>query len=219
MAFVEETSVNRAAYVKRSRKHRYIKPFALLLAAVLLCGLTGCSKNGTSSPGSSLGDSQNISSDSSIENFEPVPVPDGGWTAESLAKTIRINGMVLPNPVTVENLGKGYDVDETHTLIYNRLQIAVIVFDNESANLDNCKKNIRAFALNTNAKMDVKAFYVNGITLGSSAVEAIKAFGEPLEKTSQNVWVYYENGKGVDDNIMVLWFDDEDNISWISIRL
>lgn len=42
MAFVKETFITKAAYVKRSRKHRFIKPFAALLATVLLCGLTGC---------------------------------------------------------------------------------------------------------------------------------------------------------------------------------
>ena len=66
-------------YVKRNRNHHYIKPFALLLATVLLCGVSGCSKNEgeISKQESSLGDSQNISSDNSIEDFEPVPVAEG----------------------------------------------------------------------------------------------------------------------------------------------
>ena len=97
-----------APYVKRNRKHCYIKPFAMLLAAVLMCGVTGCSKNeGVSDSESSSGDSQNISADNSIEDFEPVPVAEGGWTVESPAKTIRINGLVLPEPLTDENSGGG----------------------------------------------------------------------------------------------------------------
>ena len=201
MTFVRKTS-----YVKRSRKHRYIKPFALLLAAVMLLGLSGCSKNETSQ-----------------EDFEPVPVPEGGWTVERLSKTIRINGEPLPEPFTVDNLGEKYSfepssISDSGTLKFEKKDIAVIVFDDESENPDDLQKDIIKFAFNTSGNMDVKEIYVNGITLGSSAVEAIKAFGEPSEKTSQNVWVYYENGKSADDNIIVLWLDDENNISWISIR-
>ncbi len=191
--------------MKHSFNGGHIKLISALLTAFLMCGTTGCVSNG------------NLSS--VVDHFDPVPVPEGGWTAKSLSKTIRINGMELPEPVTVENFGKDYSVDETHTLMYNGSQIAVIIFDEESVNVDDCEKTIGAFALNTNAEMDIKAFYVNGITLGSSAVDAIKAFGEPSEKPSEDIWVYYESGKSADDNIMVLWLDEEDCISWISIRL
>lgn len=42
MAFVKETFITKAAYVKRGRKHRLVKPFAALLAVVLIIGMTGC---------------------------------------------------------------------------------------------------------------------------------------------------------------------------------
>lgn len=217
MAFVKEAFVNKAAYVKRSRKHRYIKPFALLLAAVLLCGLTGCNKNGTSSSESSLGDSQNISADNSIEDFEPVPVPDGGWTAESLAKTIRINGKELPQPFTCESLGDGYEIKSENIgvfLYYNGKYISQVRFKDRSDEVDNSKElDMICIA---KEQCEDNSVTINGVRIGSTRAEAERFLGKPtveFESSGTIVWDYvqeggdYENG----DAFLVLYFNHTDD--------
>lgn len=72
MAFAKEKleTVNKSPYVKHGRKHRHIKSVSLLLTAVLICEMTGCSKNEDriSVLGTSLYELQNISADNSTSD-------------------------------------------------------------------------------------------------------------------------------------------------------
>lgn len=93
----------------------------------------------------------------------------------------------------------------------------LLLFSTRNQKNRTSKKAIRAFAVNSATQIDTrKQFYVNGITLGSTADEALKAFGEPTEK--EDVWVYCEDGKSAEENYMVLWLDEEEKITWISVR-
>ena len=91
-------------------KYWFTKLISVLTAAVLLCGITGCANS------EDLG---SVTEDSS-DVFEPLPVPVGGWTVESLSKTIRINGRELPEPFTCEGLGEGYNIkiDNGYPFLY-----------------------------------------------------------------------------------------------------
>ena len=46
-------------------------------------------------------------------HYETVAVPEGGWTAEELEKTIRIDGKAIQIPFTIDSLGDAFDIDET----------------------------------------------------------------------------------------------------------
>ena len=220
-----ETIVNNAANRKPVRKYRYIKPFAVLLAAVLLCGMSGCSKNEgeISKQESSSGDSQNISSDNSIEDFEPVPVPEGGWKVESLAKTIRINGEPLPKPLTGENLGDGYKLEQYNSynfIFINNTPVVLVRFKDGTLNPDNSKE-IDMLSSSDDYSIDGNradcGVSVNGIHVGSVYSEAQSALGKPTverDLTDFIVWDFYI-GNDEDDNndnrFLSLNFDRSDN--------
>ena len=164
-------------------KRRCTKLFVVLLAAVLLCGLTGCDSNISVLDGSSI-------------VFEPVPVPEDGWTAESLAKTIRINGKELPEPFTAKNLGSGYKIGATSTnggggyLRYKNRDIAFVAFSDDAEGNKNGRE-IKHMALNDPSAAGMITF--NGIGLGSSIDEVKNNLGDFIDPFSENVGFYYSN--------------------------
>lgn len=232
MAFVEETSVNRAAYVKRSRKHRYIKPFALLLSAVLLCGMVGCSKSGTSSPGSSFGDSRNISADNSIEDFKPVSVPEGGWTAESVIKTICIDGKLLEYPFTIGRLGNDFTINENNTQIFESGAASTILYKDDIPILTIEFQNITNYNQINSAKPhgfssyykdsssiedDIsKVVSINGVRLGASKSEIELVFGTP-DSISDHLLSYID--RNTNQICVGFWLNDNDELYSFSIIL
>lgn len=222
-----ETIVNNAANRKPVRKYRYIKPFAVLLAAVLLCGVSGCSKNEgeISKQESSLGDSQNISSDNSIEDFEPVPVPEGGWKVESLAKTIRINGEPLPEPFTVDNLGEGYEVkiDNGYLfLYYNDKWVCQVRYIDKSGEADNAKE-LDSIGIFAELCEDNDFITFNGIHIGSTLSDVESALGRPtveFETTDIFLWDFSEAGYDDENYFFVIWIDkSNETVSTIAFYL
>ena len=87
----------------------------ILIIGVLLLSLTftGCQR-GVVTSDSNINSfvSQSVSETRNEESYETVAVPEGDWTAEELAKTIRINGKPVEIPFTVESLGADYQLDE-----------------------------------------------------------------------------------------------------------
>ena len=60
------------------------KLLSLILCGAMLLTLTACDSKG------------NSSDNSIVQNFDPVPVPEGGWTVEELVKTVYIDGKPIP---------------------------------------------------------------------------------------------------------------------------
>lgn len=87
----------------------------ILIIGVLLLSLTftGCQR-GVVTSDSNINSlvSQSVSETSNEEPYKTVAVPEGGWTVEELAKTIRINGKPVEIPFTVESLGEDYQLDD-----------------------------------------------------------------------------------------------------------
>lgn len=151
--------------------------------------------------------------------FEPVPVPEDGWTMEELAKTIRINGVPISYPFTIGSLGEEYRfVDAHHLLIaepedsgfieYKGTLIACVGFEKNSQDIDdNYAKKVRVIAAledEENPEYN-NAFTINGIGYGASPEDVKKAFGVPNENTG-TTYTYYENGK--EEYFLHMYFDD-----------
>ena len=187
------------------------KLLSLILCGAMLLTLTACDSKG------------NSSDNSIVQNFDPVPVPEGGWTMEALAKTICFNGTPIQIPLTVESLGKEYQLKYDSKVAFinqKKDKVALIVFDKDTVETKDELKPISAIGVD-NVSDELKynnALSVNGIRLGSTKDEARRAFGEPPYDESGRVWAYFEDGKTEDDNFMTLWFDDNDKVSWISFR-
>ena len=95
MEFVKKLIVTKADYVKRSRKRRYIKPFAFLLAAVMLLGLSGCDKSE-----SSISESSSAVSDSAISN--------GSFDWDKALSEFYIDGIKMEYPFSESSLGEDF---------------------------------------------------------------------------------------------------------------
>lgn len=186
------------------------KLLSLILCGAMLLTLTACDSKG------------NSSDNSIVQPFDPVPVPEGGWTNATLAKTICFNGTPIQIPLTVESLGKEYQLKYDSKVAFinqKKDKVALIVFDKDTAETKDELKPISAIGVD-NVSDELKynnALSVNGIRLGSTRDEARIAFGEPPYEYGK-VWAYFEDGKTKDDIFMTLWFDDNDKVSWISFH-
>jgi hypothetical protein len=138
--------------------------------------------------------------------FEPVPVPEGGWTGEELARTIRLNGVLIELPFTVESLGEQYRLQEdgegmswnesdqrlATTLIYEDTHVAgVIIHGFEGLNFDIARTleveslfTIFGFEGEEIALHDEEAatfFTINGVSRSTTRERIYAALGEPYE--------------------------------------
>lgn len=83
----------------------------LFITCVLLVAMAGCSSTTDNSNDSML--SSESTQFEVNSHYETVAVPEGGWTAEELEKTIRIDGKAIQIPFTIDSLGDAFDIDET----------------------------------------------------------------------------------------------------------
>ncbi len=195
--------------MKNNFKGRFVKLIFTLLTALLMCGITGCSSKENPS--------------SIVDNFDPVPVPEGGWTVESLSKTIRINGKALPEPFTVENLGKQYSVKlspngEAGYLRFENKDIAMVVFSKEDQGDNYRSREITHLVLNNPVAADI--ITINGVGITASSDNVRRCLGDyivPSENESKLCGYYFSNNEW-DDNwwnnawILMVVFDDSNRV-------
>ena len=190
------------------------KLLSLILCGAMLLTLTACDSKG------------NSSDNSIVQNFDPVPVPEGGWTLEELVKTICIDGKPIPDPFKVDALGKKYSLGkdgETNSgafLKRNNMEIAVILFT-DSSNSDGRKKEIKNLLTleKYNEEKFTNAITINGVGLGSSSADFRTNLGE-FVIIDQSIYdsgytaEYYEDGR--DMPILHVSFDDYDRAHLLS---
>lgn len=225
MTFVKE-KFEMFVNMKRGRKYRYIKPVYLLLAAVLLCGMAGCSKNeGVSDSESSSGDSQNISINNSIKDFEPVPVPEGGWTIETITGTVCIDGKPIEYPFTIGSLDKEFKTNKDDTQIFESGAASTILYKDDIPILTVEFQNITNYnQINSTKPSGFSSYYedsssikedvskivsINGIQLGASKSEIESAFGTP-NSISDHFLSYTD--RNTDKNCVGFWLNDSDEL-------
>ena len=184
------------------------KLIAVLMTAFLAFGITGCDAKENSS--------------SVVDSFEPVNIPEGGWTVESIAKTIRINGKELPEPFTCENLGEGYSLkidDKGYIFLYYKNKcVAQTLYKEESKDIDNSKELFMISVIDGLCK-DKNFISFNGIHLGSTRAEAERALGKPTveyESEYSILWNFSVNGTDDEKNYLVLVFEPDEKLSVIA---
>lgn len=176
----------------------------LLLPLILTLSVTSCEntseiKNSCSNTfQSSEISEQNKETAQSVPDLpeiEPVSIPEGGWTEESLKSVIYINGNQIPFPCTINDLGEGFewDVDDFSvfhedkpsgvSIMYNGEQFAIANVDakNESE-LDNSRITAIAYTYE-----GISLLNINGIIKGSSYDDVKKRLG--------GIDVEYEQGE------------------------
>ena len=132
--------------------------------------------------------------------------------------TIELNGVTVSAPLTVEKLGSDYSLDRSgYAITYKGEPVAGVIFDENSTESDNRKKNIIELLSTTNG--GAKSVSVNGIITGSAQSEVLKAIGEPwIKEETLDMWVYHEDGKPTNDNYLLIMFDKDNRVSKIIVR-
>ena len=158
------------------------------ICTLLLCGCLLCSAG--CSDGEQASSAVEIVVDS---NFQAAPVPDGGWTFESLSETVRINGKSITLPFCIDQLGEDYVFDEasqvgtTYTILY-RGKSAFIVKLSEADTGDLRQRKAIRFGTDDPNKTDgiTGAIQINGIGEGATMQEVKEALGTPYEETDRS---------------------------------
>ncbi len=138
-----------------------------------------------------------------------------GLTADKL--TVTLNGNAVKKPLTAEKLGDGYTV-ENYLLKYNGEPVAGVTYTEKTAEREESKRELRSLVMGANSGAENDTLSVDGITLGSKMSEVLEVFGEPSSKEDE-MWFYREKGKSEDDNFLGLRFDDNDNVTWLYVRV
>ncbi len=138
-----------------------------------------------------------------------------GLTAGKL--TVTLNGNAVEKPLTAEKLGEGYTV-ENYALKYNGEPVAGVTYTEKTADLEESKRVLRSLVIGANSGAENDTLSVNGITLGSKMSEVLDTFGEPSAE-EEGMWFYREMGKSEDDNFLGLRFDENDNVTWLYVRV
>ena len=184
------------------------KLVALLMTLSLLISITGCDET------------INVPSDSESKiteaeaNYEVIPVPEGGWTREELARTIRFNGVPIEYPFTVESLGDDFQlsgdgsmmtvegVESLSTdLLYKGEVFASVVIRGEGA--FEHSTIARELQIEKITVLDVDSngiVTINGVAIKSTWEHIIVNWGEPNEtngdRTKERIW----GGRYADEN-------------------
>lgn len=140
--------------------------------------------------------------------MESVPIPENGWTDETLLDTIRINGEKVEFPFCLNDLGDGFvpikderqyikNGEGRSTVEYYQNNICLII-TSSTTDLNNISNDkLRQFSIEAENNADiVKGDFpisVNGVTIGSDYDEIYEKLGfEPLETGNPN-----SNDKGI----------------------
>lgn len=196
-----------------------------ILASMLLTAGCGQADN-------SDGQADISSAVENVEEFEPVPVPEDGWTFEEVAKTIYINGKQISYPFTIESLGEGYsykkkttDIDENGLgitiLYYNKTPICTLGYSavGDTRHLESEIVD-QLFIHDTDEwgnKCEYEMIKANGVGLFDDVSAAKVAYGEPNNETeSGGIIVYFSDVKNKNS---VYFISKDEKITDIGVRL
>ena len=202
-----------------------LKKLLVMPLVVLSILMVGCQNDKNSSDKASTS-SQSVSENMDINTYhETIPVPEEGWTAETLNKTIYINGKNVPFPFTIQDLGEGFEWSPEEFVLYETKNIAgnLILYNGQeftkvfvdATNKDKLAESKIKSLLNTAKGMNL--LYINGVTIGSTVNQVTDALGEPTE-------VYAPEGvvkviRYTDGKITIVFLFDDKYINTIDIDI
>lgn len=151
---------------------------ALMLAAVLLCGISGCSKEQVESP-------QNYISSSTNES-----VSETGFDIERIRKNIVVDGQVFEIPLRLKNLPKDWTYDVSTDNFIDEGTCRVQIKDNNGKLISSCRaEDYKASKIENSviyeAPFDIEDCSVDGMIISKSTKqEVVEKYGNP-ERTKK----------------------------------
>ncbi len=190
----------------------------LLLTAFFVCGTTGCVSNGNPS--------------AVVDNFDPVPVPEGGWTIESIVRTICIDEKPIKFPFTINSLGKEFRTNKEDTQIFESGAASTILYMDGMPIFTIEFQNITSYnQIESTKPLGFSSYYkdsnnieenvrkvvsINGIQLGASKSDIESAFGHP-DSTSNRILSYKD--RSTDKMCVGFWLNDKDELYSFTVVL
>ena len=169
----------------------------LTTAVILACSMAGCGdvkddSSAVDSTAAAAVNTESVETPPDLPEIEPVPVPEGGWTEETISEVIYVNGTNIKLPCEFEELNSKINilVDENHLYFfpngqgasteieYNGTEVGSAIIDDFSDE-DNlklgkiysiiCNSDYNELGENNSAPINI-----NGIELGSSVNDVEK---------------------------------------------
>lgn len=138
-----------------------------------------------------------------------------GCAKNSSKLTVKINGVKVESPLTVEKLGGDYWLNAGFLLYKKDDLVAGLTFDEMPGGSN---KTIKSIVVDSLGNMNLNFLSVNGITLGSSSADVLDVFGEPTHKNDEAGWMYVEDGKSEDDYCLSINFDKSEKVLQIRVQ-
>lgn len=195
-----------------------------ILMAVLLA--SGCAKSDNSK-----GQADKTSYEQSMAEFEPLPIPEGGWTYEEVAKTVYINGKQISYPFTVESLGEGYylkkkttdnaEGEVATTLYYNKTPVCLLVYEYVESTRHIEREPVDLIYIVDTDYWENECAYemikANGVGISDDISAAKEVYGKPDFESESGNFCFY-NCPGT-ENSSIYFHSDNGKIVDLYIRL
>jgi len=203
----------------------------LTTAVILAFSMAGCGdvkddSSAVDSTAAAAVNTESMETPPDLPEIEPVPVPEGGWTDETINDVTYINGKKINFPCKFKDLGEGFEIfpDDIELNKEKKTVLASVSYYGEiiaSCKLRDCEdtnnleeKEIIYLcfepALASEYSSDVPDKWpinVNGVTIGSSFEDVENNFG--LELGDDNEIIYMSDIHG--ETIKILFTLDKDN--------
>lgn len=205
------------------------KRLAVVLTAIMMMCASGCTnseKNENADKADKIEKSNSSAVTTTVANTvtmpEPIPVPEGGWTDETIKDVIYINGKNLQLPCTIDDLGDGFEIvpdkeadkeleekgSETYKLNYYGYNVGQL-YKNESDKILSIYFEACESETSHNVREDYPdiPFSINGVTIGTPFSEVKEIMGEDFSNKedlgfisfrTEHFWIVMH---GIDDKI------------------
>lgn len=192
---------------------------AFTIAALLLCGIAGC----TEEPSESLAESNGTLTD--ISNSDDKT----GFDIDRVRKNIIIKGQTIEIPTKLKDLPKGWTYklyDEKDVFLKDDQYLATMFYNDEEmyiAALENYKKNKPKESIIYNLTIYDNDCSIDGLTPSlSSKQEVERKYGQPVEISAAGSYIYGVVEKSsmagrLNEQSINIKFNDDDIITSISI--
>lgn len=201
----------------------------LFITCVLLVAMAGCSSTTNNSNDSML--SSESTQFEVNSHYETVAVPEGGWTAEELEKTIRINGKAIQIPFTIDSLGDKYTANKAGThfsenggagtiVYYDNVPLLTINYENLNNYSEINSKEACSFSTyhlnDENYELLNELITINGVKIDTTKSEVISILGEADKE--DNSYLGYED-KSTGKICIGFFFDNKGKLSTFTVIL
>lgn len=138
-----------------------------------------------------------------------------GCAKDSSKLNVKLNGVKVESPLTVEKLGGDYWLNAGFLLYYKDELVAGLTFDEMPGSSN---KPIKSIVVTSPGNKNFEFLSVNGISLGSSSIDVLNTFGEPADKNDEAGWMYREDEKSENDYYLAINFDENEKVSQICVQ-